>query len=65
MDKGRNICAILDYNTETWWNCDDNTITQYPGYQTNVYDELLIDMKEKQNWKIVCMDVSDRIVSMV
>ena len=23
MDKGRYVCDVLDYNTGTWWNCDD------------------------------------------
>ena len=23
MDKGHYVCDILDYNTGTWWNCDD------------------------------------------
>ena len=48
MDKGHYVCDILDYNTVTWWNCDDDTITQYPGYPMNVHDELLIDKKEKK-----------------
>ena len=37
------VCDILDHNTETWWNWDDETITQYPGYLSNVYDDLSID----------------------
>ena len=43
MDKGHFLCDVLDYNTGTWWNCDDDTITQYPGYPLNVYDDLSID----------------------
>ena len=31
MDQGHYVCDVLDYNTVTWWNCDDETITQYPG----------------------------------
>ena len=65
MDKDHYVCYVLDYNTGTWWNCDDDTITQYPGYPLNVYDELLTDKKEKENFKIFCMDGSYRIVSMV
>ena len=34
------LCDVLDYNTGTWWNCVDDTITQYPGYPMSVYDEL-------------------------
>ena len=64
MDKGYYVCDVLDRNTGTWRNCDDDTITQYPGYPINAYDELLIDHNEK-NRKIVCMDGSDRIVSML
>ena len=31
MDKGHYVCDFLDYNIGTWWNFDDETITQYPG----------------------------------
>ena len=47
MDKGHYFCDVLDYNTGTWWNCDDATITQYSGYPMNVYDNLSIDSKQK------------------
>ena len=40
MDRGHYVYAVLNYNTGTQWNCDDETITQYPGYPINVYDEL-------------------------
>ena len=43
MDKGHCVCDIFDYNTGTWWNCDGETITQYLGYPSNVYDDLSID----------------------
>ena len=43
MDKGHYFCDGLDYNTGTWWNCDDETITQYPGYPMNVYNDLSFD----------------------
>ena len=64
MDKDHYSCDVLDYNRVTWWNYDDETITQYSGYTMNLYDELLIDKKEK-NRKRVCMVGSDRIGSMV
>ena len=32
MNKFHYVCDVLYYNTVTWWNCDDETITQYPGY---------------------------------
>ena len=32
MDSGHYVCDVLDYNTGTWWNCDDDTITKYSGY---------------------------------
>ena len=51
MDKGNYVCDVLDYNTGTWWNCDDDTITQYPGYPMNVYDDLSIDKKQKRGKK--------------
>ena len=43
MDKGHYIYDVLYYGTGTWWNCDDETITKYPGYPMNVYDDLPID----------------------
>ena len=63
MDKGHYVCDVLDYSTGTWWNYDDDTITQYLGYPMNVYDDLSIDKTKKG--KRVCMDVSDSIVSML
>ena len=45
MDKDHYICDVLDCNIGTWWNCDDDTITQYPGYSMYVYDNLSIDKK--------------------
>ena len=47
MDKGQYLCDVFDYNTGTWWNFDDETITQYPGYPMNVCDDLSIDKKLK------------------
>ena len=64
MDKGHYVCDVLEYNTVTWWNCYDVKITQYPVYSMNVYYELLFD-KKKTNSKIVCMNGSYRIVSML
>ena len=26
MDGGNYVCDVLDYNTVTWWNCDDDNI---------------------------------------
>ena len=63
MYKGHCVCDVLDYNTGTWRNCDDKTITQYPGYQMNVDNDLSIDKKQKG--KKLFMDGSDRIVSML
>ena len=31
MDKVHYVCDVLDYNTGTWWNCDDDTTSQYSG----------------------------------
>ena len=53
-DKGHYVCAVLDYNTGTWWNYDDDTITQYPGYPMNVYNDLSTDKRKKKEKK-VCM----------
>ena len=52
LDKGHYVCDILDYNTGIWWNYDDETITQYPGYPSNVYSDLSIDKKGGD----MCMD---------
>ena len=37
----------MDYNTGTWWRCDDDTITNYSGYPDNVYDDLLHENEHK------------------
>ena len=36
MDQGHYVCDVLDYNTGTWWNCDNENVTQYPGYPITV-----------------------------
>ena len=51
MDKGHYVCDLLDYNTGTCWNCDDETRTQYPGYPMNVYNDLSIDKEQKKGKK--------------
>ena len=43
MDQRHYLCGLLDYNTGTWWNCDDEKVTQYPGYPMNVYNDLSSD----------------------
>ena len=43
MDKGHYLCDILYYNTGTWWNFDDEKITQYLGYPMNLYNDLSSD----------------------
>ena len=43
MDKGHYVCDVLLYNTGACWNCDDETITQYPGHLSNVYNDLSIN----------------------
>ena len=63
MDQVHYVCDVLDYNTGTWWNCDDEIITQYPGYTMNEYNDLSIDKNKKR--KKISMDGSDRIVSMI
>ena len=62
-NKGHYVYSVLNYNTGTWWNCDDETMTQYPGYPYNVFDDLSIYKKQKR--EKVCMDRLDRIVSML
>ena len=48
VDKGHYVCNVLDYTTGPWWNCDDEKITQYPGYPMNVYSDLSSDKKQKK-----------------
>ena len=43
MYQGHYVCDVLDYNTGTWWNCDDEIVTEYLGYPMNVYNELSSD----------------------
>ena len=56
MDKSHDVCDVLDYNTGTWWNYNDETITQYPGYPPNVYNDLSNSKKQKKRKKCVWMD---------
>ena len=51
VDKGRYVCDVLYYNTGTWGNCDDETITEYPGYPMNVYNDLSIDKNKNKRGK--------------
>ena len=47
LDQGHYECDVLDYNTGTWWKCDDEIVTKYPGYPMNVYNEVSSDKKHK------------------
>ena len=40
IDKGPYVCDVLNYNTGTWWNCDDEAITRYPVNPMNVCNDL-------------------------
>ena len=51
MYQGHYVCDVLDYNTRTWWNCDDEIVTQYPVYPMNVYNDLSSDKKQKRKKK--------------
>ena len=64
MDSGHYVCDLLDYNTGTWWNCCDDTITKYEVYPNNVYDNLSIDNEQKKR-KDCILDGSDSIVSIL
>ena len=63
MYSGHYVCDILDYNTGTWWNCDNEQITKYSGYPKNVYDNLSKE-NEQQKGDNLIINGSDRIVSM-
>ena len=56
MDQGHYVCDVLDYNTGTWWKCDDEIVTKYPGYPMNVYNELSSDKKQKKVKDMIWMD---------
>ena len=47
MNKGHYVCDVLEYKKEIWWYFNVDTITQYPGYPMNVYDDLSIYKKQK------------------
>ena len=62
IDSVYYVCGVLDYNTVTWWRCDDGTITSYSGYPENVYDYLLHENEKKGE---VGLKGSDSIVSIL
>ena len=64
LDQVRYICDVLDYNTGTWWKCDDEIVTKYPGYPMNVYNEVSSDKKRKKS-KRHDMDGSEGIVTII
>ena len=65
MDSGHCVYDVLDYNTGTWWNCDDDTITQYSECpKKNVYDYLSMENEQKRGGGGI-MNGSDRIMSML
>ena len=63
MDKGHYVCDILYYNTGTWWDCYNATITKYLGYPKNLSDDLSNYLKKKRIFFILYG--SDIIVSML
>ena len=62
MDSFHYVCDVLDNIRGRWWNCNNDTITNYSGYLKNVYD--ILSNKNKKGEEIV-MNRSDRIVSML
>ena len=64
IDQGHYICDVLDYSTGTWCKCDDEIVTKYPGYPTNVSNEVFSDKKHRKG-KRHDMDGSESIVSMI
>ena len=48
MDSGLYVCDVLYYNTGTWWNGDDDTITNYSGYPYNIYNYLSNENQQKR-----------------
>ena len=51
MDSGHYIFDVLDYNTWTWWICDNVTVTNYSGYPENVYDDVSHENEQKRGIK--------------
>ena len=47
LDQVHYVCDVLDYNTGTWWKCDDEIVTKYPGYPMNVFNEVSSDKNLK------------------
>ena len=47
MDSGHYVYDVLDYNTVTWCNYDDDTITSFSGYPENVFDDLSNENEKK------------------
>ena len=56
MDQVHYVCDVLDYNTGTWWNCDDEKVTQYPRYAMNVYNDVSSDKKQTYEKEKIWMD---------
>ena len=48
IDSGHYVCDVLNYNTETWLNFDDDTITNYSRYPDNIYDYLSNENEPKK-----------------
>ena len=64
VDSGHYVCDVLDYNTGTWWNCDDETIINYSGYPYNVYNDLSNETEQKKGRNFI-MNGSYRIMSIL
>ena len=62
-DIGPYVCDIFYYNTWTWWNSNDDTITKHSRCLDNAYDIFLRKMNTKG--EIFIMNGSDGIVSML
>ena len=53
MDSGHYVCDVLDYNTGTWWRCDDDTtIKNYSGYPDNVYNDFSHESEPKKGGNV-------------
>ena len=50
MDSSDYVYDVLEYNTLTWWNFDDDKITKNSGYPKNVYDDLSKDDEQMGNF---------------
>ena len=61
MNNGHYYCGVLDYNTGTWWGCDDDNISEFSVYSV-IY---IINCHMKIYTRSKIMKGSDNILLML